>query len=178
MSYGLVEHRHRFAVWAGARAAQRGFTETKNLRRALEATDIREVLAKPETLEFTAVEFDKAHRGWCRSIFSDLLQLRVDDVTYGRAAKLIAVYLKTIVTMGSGCDTPFGRNMHPPIDRILLQALSRSNRIRSPHKAAWRRINWTQLDERGYIELIGQLRQVLPPGAPFWTLEEYWEPSD
>jgi len=43
MPYDLAEHRHRFAVWAAARAAQRGFTTVKNLRAALQAADIRAV---------------------------------------------------------------------------------------------------------------------------------------
>jgi hypothetical protein len=36
----VFEHRHRFAVWAAARAAQRGFVTVEKLRDALEATDI------------------------------------------------------------------------------------------------------------------------------------------
>jgi hypothetical protein len=38
--YDVFEHRHRFAVWAAARAAQRGFVTVEKLRDALEATDI------------------------------------------------------------------------------------------------------------------------------------------
>ena len=44
MSYDLSEHRHRFAIWAAARASQRGFTTVENLRNALESTDIQDVL--------------------------------------------------------------------------------------------------------------------------------------
>ena len=98
-------------------------------------------------------------------------------MTYGRAAKLVAVYLKATVIMGDGCDSSFGRNLHPPIDRILLRGLASSD-ITSPHKAAWRSINWTQLNEFAYDELIRQLRSTIPGDAPFWTIEEYWEPSD
>jgi hypothetical protein len=98
-------------------------------------------------------------------------------VTYGRAAKLVAVYLKATVIMGECCDSSFGRNLHPPIDRLLLRGLARSARISSPHKATWGAINWTQLNETAYDELIRQLRDSMPDGAPFWTLEEYWEPA-
>lgn len=80
--------------------------------------------------------------------------------------------------MGDACDSSLGRNLHPPIDRILLQALASSDRITSPHKPAWRLINWTQLDEAGYQALICQLRDAIPENAPFWTLEEYWEGSE
>jgi hypothetical protein len=59
VSYELLEHRHRFAVWAAARAAQRGFTTVANLRDALQATDIRRVLSDPETLQLSAFQFDQ-----------------------------------------------------------------------------------------------------------------------
>jgi len=178
MSYDLSEHRHRFAVWAAARAAQRGFTTVKNLRDALEATNIRSVLADPKTLQSLPADFDALHRRWCSDICACLSDRQVPQTTYGRAAKLVAVYLKATVIMGSGCDTPLGRSVHPPIDRILLQALASSNRITSPHKAAWRVISWTRLDVAAYEELVGQIRAVIPADAPFWMIEEYWEPSD
>jgi hypothetical protein len=34
--YTIDIHRHNFAVWAAARAAQRGFTTVENLKAALE----------------------------------------------------------------------------------------------------------------------------------------------
>ena len=178
MSYDLSEHRHRFAVWAAARAAQRGFTTVEKLREALQATDIRKVLSAPQTLQLAAVQFDALHRRWCSSICSSLTQHQIAKVSYGRAAKLVAVYLKATVIMGESCNSSFGRNLHPPIDRILLHGLASSDRITSAHKAAWRSINWTQLDQSAYDELIGQLRSAIPYDAPFWTIEEYWEPSD
>jgi hypothetical protein len=178
VSYDLSEHRHRFAVWAAARASQRGFTKVKNLREALQETDIRTVLSAPQTFQLSAVEFDGLYRRWCSSICSSLEQDRIANVTYGRAAKLVAVYLKATVIMGDGCNSSFGRNLHPPIDRRLLHGLASSDRITSPHKSSWRSINWTQLGKGAYDNLIGQLRSALPDDAPFWTIEEYWEPSD
>ena len=79
--------------------------------------------------------------------------------------------------MGKGAETPFGRVIHPPIDRLLLQALSRS-KVQSEHRMKWRTINRTQLNHDKYFELIGQLRDVVPPGSPFWMLEEYWNVTD
>jgi hypothetical protein len=80
--------------------------------------------------------------------------------------------------MGEAVETPFGRQMHPPIDRTLLQNLAASPRIESPHKAAWRTTNWTQLCESAYYGLIEQLREVLPKDVPFWMLEEFWSPTE
>jgi hypothetical protein len=99
-------------------------------------------------------------------------------VTYGRAAKLVAVYLKAMVIMGDLVDTPFGRSMHPPIDRLLLQKLASAPQIQSTHKTEWRNTNWTQLSEPEYYELVAQLREVVAGDAPFWMLEEYWSPTE
>jgi hypothetical protein len=177
-SYDLSEHRHRFAVWAAARAAQRGFTTVGNLRDALDATDLRRVAFAPQSRQLTAEQFDALHRRWCSAICAYLRSRDIACVTYGRAAKLVAVYLKTVVIMGKGWDFSLGRNAHPPIDRTLLQRLAASDRITSPHKTAWRSINWTQLEEADYYTLVEQLRAVLSQEAPFWTIEEFWEPSD
>lgn len=178
MTYDLAEHRHRFAVWAAARAAQRGFTSVTHLRGALEATSIRADLRVPETLALERAGFEEIHLGWCRSICTTLNGWDVQKVAFGRAAKLVAVYLKGMVLMGGDSDTPLARCMHPPLDRILLQTLARSDEISSPHKGAWRRINWTRLDEEAYYQLIDQLRAVTPSNVPFWRIEEYWQPSD
>jgi hypothetical protein len=176
MAYDLSEHRHRFAVWAAARAAQRGFTSVGHLRQALEATDIRLLLANSKTLLVSSAEFDALHKKWCAEIKQCLARKNL-DATYGRTAKLVAVYLKAAVILAGAFDTPLGRSAHPPIDRILLQALAASNEIKSPHQKEWREINWTELDEPEYWKLIGQLRSALPSDSPFWMLEKYWEPS-
>lgn len=178
MPYGLDEHRHRFAAWAAARAAQRGFTSVGHLRNALESTSIRTVLASADAYSADEAVFAGWHRDWCATICQHLAGQGNANVTYGRAAKLIAIYLKAMVLMGTGATTPLGRVMHPPIDRILLQALAASPRVVSPHKAAWRTTSWTQLDEAAYYTLIGQLRTALPASEPFWALEEYWQPSE
>lgn len=178
MIYSIDEHRHRFAVWAAARAAQRQFTTVGRLRGALEAAGIREALADPVTWDVSQVDFDTLHRTWCLSICAVLSQEGVAKVTYGRAAKLAAVYLKTMILMGEACGSPLGQHLHPPIDRILLQALATSPVVKSPHKSEWRKTSWTRLDEAGYYRLLDQLRAVLPEGAPFWRLEEFWQPSE
>src|SRR5262245_23465432 len=178
MPYDIAEHRHRFAVWAAARAAQRGFTTVANLRAALEGVNIKGIVAAPETLQLSADQFDDLHRRWCSEICAFLIHRHIKKTTHGRAAKLVSVYLKTIVLMGDASDSSLGRNMHPPVDRTLLQNLAVSEKIKSEHKTAWRSVSWTQLNQDRYDVLIGQLRSMLPPGAPFWTIEEYWEPSD
>ena len=176
--YSLPEHRHRFAVWAAARAAQRGFTTVDELRGALEATDLRRSISGPEALELRSADFETMHRRWCASICATLAGRGIPGASYGRAAKLVAVYLKATVLMGEGAASPLARYMHPPIDRTLLQNLASAPRIESPHKAGWHVTSWTRLSEPSYYELVEQLRAVLPAGMPFWMLEEYWSPTE
>ncbi len=85
MPYNLSEHRHRFSVWAAARAAQRGFTTIDNLRDALELTDIRTFLEGRVAEPISSEQF-----------MDGLTEAGVQNVSFGRAAKLVAVYLKSM----------------------------------------------------------------------------------
>jgi hypothetical protein len=174
MLYDLTEHRHRFSVWAAARATQRGFTSVEKLRDALEHSGVVVFLANRGSADTDAQAFDALHCAWCRSIIEYLQSKGVRNVTFGRAAKLIAVYLKGIVILGGSEHSTLSRVTHPPIDAILLRNICRAPAWNSTYGAAWRRIRWTQLDEKKYYTLINQLRQCLADGEPFWILEQYW----
>lgn len=172
--YGLLEHRHRFAVWAAARAAQRAFTSVVNLREALESTEIQTFLEQPESLQTSQESYERNHRNWCNQIVEFLENRSIANVTFGRAAKLVAVYVKTMIVISSHAHTNLATNAHPPIDSVLLKNLAGPEGVQSPHNRYWRTIAWTKLDEESYYQLIVQLRAVLPPDEPFWMLENYW----
>jgi len=174
MPYDLFEHRHRFSVWAAARATQRSFTSVDNLRDALDNCGIANFLRNPDALTTDQPAFKEQHKIWCRSIVDFLKNRDIAKVTYGRAAKLVAVYLKSMVILGKNANTSLASVAHPPIDRILLQNLSRAPEIQSHHKKRWRTINWTELDEQSYYDLISQLHDCLKTGEPFWSLERFW----
>jgi hypothetical protein len=177
MPYNLFEHRHRFAVWAAARAAQRGFASIKILRAALESTDIRRFVQKPDALDADDAAFEGHHRRWCTALMKRLQNDRVANVSYGRVAKLIAVYLKAMIVVGPHARSSLARVAHPPIDRILLRNLA-SVSANSQHQAKWRATNWTTLNERSYYVLIGELRGLLAKHDPFWEIERYWTVTD
>jgi hypothetical protein len=175
--FGIEEHRHRFCAWAAARAAQRQFTSVRNLCRALETCSVREFLASAEAETIDEAGFEARHRQWCHSVMRSLNEAGVQNVTYGRAAKLLAVYLKGMVVLGPVNGT-LGSVAHPPVDLILLRNLCRDADVESPWKAAWTKVKWTKLNEGAYYELIGQLREALPSAAPFWQIERYWTVTD
>ncbi len=103
VAYDMAEHRHRFSIWAAARAAQRGCRgcDTDTLRHALENSGIREFLKTANFHGLNEERFDKLHRQWCTSITNFLKAKRV-DVRFGRAAKLVGVYLKSFAVLGGG----------------------------------------------------------------------------
>lgn len=174
MPYDHFEHRHRFAVWAGARATQRNFTTVDNLRDALESTTVRGFLLEPASFDIDAQSFEEHHRKWCNAIVEFLSNRRIANATFGRAAKLIAVYLKAMVVIGVHSQSRLAAVAHPPIDRVFLQNLASSKDIRSPYKSNWRATSWTKLDESSYYELVSRLRSVVPDSEPWWKLEQYW----
>lgn len=99
-----------------------------------------------------------------------MIELAGPGMSHGKAAKLINVYLKAGVVCATPADADESLRravgaIHPPIDRILLEALG----IRG--------IAWSSLDSEGYERLIERLKQMTP--APdgfleFWRLEHCW----
>jgi hypothetical protein len=176
MPYDITEHRHRFSVWAAARAAQRGFASVEVLRDALERSGVREFLRGSEAYQTDEERFRALHEAWCRSIVRSL-ESSHPKATFGRAAKLIAVYLKSMVVL-TRPDSVLAGIAHPPIDSILLRNIARAPEVQSPHKSAWAHLKWTQLDESSYYSLAGQLRAVIGAGEPFWKLERFWTVSE
>ena len=174
MAYTLLDHRHRFSVWAAARAAQRGLKGGKVdvLRDTVEQSGVVE-FARAKISVVDADAFNKEHRRWCSSIV-EYLQSRDVSASFGRAAKLIAIYLKSMVILDGSVETERTRFIHPPIDGILLRNLCKASDLQSTHKATWKSLKWTGLTEREYYGLIEQLRMCTAKGEPFWTLEKYW----
>ncbi len=172
--YTIDTHKHNFAVWAAARAAQRGLTSVDKLRNALEVSGVKDAVIRIGNRNVDPTEYDGWHRDWCRRIVKDLLDAGVKKATYGRAAKLVAVYLKVMVIVGGDPICPFAITAHPPIDRILLQNIAKSNpRLRDLSK-----VNWTNLSEDKYFDVVKKLRDVLDEGTPFWEMEKYWTVTD
>ncbi len=166
MEYSFSEHLHNYAVWTAARAVQRGYTTTKNIKAAIDKTELS-FLANKGGIK-TSEEFDNFHRKTANILIKQLADLVV-PTTYGRAAKIIAVYLKTSVVIRDRGKSHLSKIIHPPIDNILLTNLSKTNR-----GLGLSNIKWTQLSEKEYFELIKKLRTIQLDS--FWKLEKYWTP--
>ena len=77
--YSLDEHHHRFAVWAAARAAQRGLSggSLALLQAAIEECGVVDALGT-DPKDWTAIRYDEAHAEWCRALVDHLLQAGVE----------------------------------------------------------------------------------------------------
>ena len=178
--YSHFLHRHNFSAWAAARAAQRGrgfSVKVPEIVSAIERSGLEDAVADTESYPLTSEDFDSFHRRYAREIISLLGAEGVASVTYGRAAKIIAIYLKSMVVIGPLWRTRFARVIHPPLDRILLRNLARRDGLPKGLKQKCETVNWTDLSEDEYFDLIQGFRQAGLDQQAFWMLEQYWKPS-
>lgn len=168
MDYNFNEHKHRFAVWTAARAAQRSFTTTTNICKAINASSLRNFAESGEPV--TQTEFDLLHVEWCKSIMSSLGEIDV-ICSYGRAAKIIAIYLKTSVILPAAGNTKKCFVIHPLIDAILLKSLLKEEGLKD-----LRNRTWTKFNEAEYLAVVNVLRNRFSRFD--WRLEVNWKPEE
>lgn len=165
MAYTFAKHLHNYACWTAARAVQRNFTTTDKIIKAIESSDLMRV----EEMQIeTPTRYDYFHSNCCNQII-DYFENELDlTASYGQAAKIVAIYLKTAVVIRYSGEGKLASLAHPPIDRILLTNLHKKH-----PEIVLNNINWTELDEASYFDLISKLRSL--PLNRFWELEEYWD---
>jgi|JI7StandDraft_1071085.scaffolds.fasta_scaffold56137_2 hypothetical protein len=168
MEYSLEEHKHRFAIWTAARAVQRSWTTTANISKVINSVNLID-FAKSIQTKNDESSFDKLHIQVCEQMIEEFCKIYV-KATYGRVAKIVAIYLKTYIVIGSTFDNNTIEHIHPPIDRILLRNLPKHQ-----HLDAISKLNWTQLDKAKYLEIVKKIRDTL--GFFNWRLEKYWKPE-
>lgn len=176
MNYSHFQHRHNFAAWCAARAVQRKFAKTPVLKEAIEKSGVVEFIKQNEDEIISQEQFDKLHAEWCDAVMRCWENKKVEGRTYGRAAKLIAVYIKSMVVVKNE-QSNLSEVAHPPIDRLILQNIARDKAINHHNRQYWKAVNWTELDKAQYLRLIGDFREVFC-GKPFWHLEQYWSITD
>jgi|ERR1035437_1672312 hypothetical protein len=144
MAYTFDKHLHNYACWTAARGVQRNFTNTPNIISAIETSTLMQL----DSLSInSSEEYDVFHRRCCNQLINYLKTECNIEATYGRAAKIVAIYLKTAVIVRYSGEGTLAEVAHPPIDRILLTNLRKNFKEIVPDK-----INWTELDEKRKID--------------------------
>lgn len=174
-AYSHEEHLHRFACWTAARAAQRGWGggTMAAITAALEATGFPAKVAALSQSSPSSTAFDVWHAERVDELTEALvgkLAKPMDNI-YGRVAKIIAIYIKTMY-VAKAPDTALSRVAHPPIDGILLKEVKRKNPdFKYPPKLGF---HWSTFDKGAYQRALNYLREVNGE-KPFWQIETFWK---
>lgn len=174
--YTIEEHSHRFAVWTAARAATRGMKggSTQNVEKAIEVANLRSFveIKNIETPISSFGVYKEHHDKYCEKIINYFKNIGI-PCTFGRAAKIIAIYIKT--RMLNTEDHRLMNFAFPPIDSILLENLAKNyTKLNDLNK-----IKWTQLESKEYNDIIARLNNELfvKKQKKMWEIEEYWRPK-
>ncbi len=169
------KYSHEYATWCSARAVQRGFVNSIKIKSAIEYAGLQNF--EQELLE-TNLSFD-VYKIWHRNKAAKILKgflnenVSLEDATFGRAAKIIAIYIKTAHILGNP-ESTISRFAFPPIDRILL-----FNIIIKYGKNIFdvKPLNWTNFNEGNYDSIITSLKDICKNENLefFWMIEKYWE---
>ncbi|MBU3676573.1 MAG: hypothetical protein FGM54_05240 [Chitinophagaceae bacterium] len=173
--YNITEHIHRFAVWTAARAVQRNFTTTANIKAVIEKTQLRKLIENPEIAHD---DFNKFHDACAKKIIRSFEKIKDKNgnqlvATYGIAAKIIAIYIKTAVIIPNKGKKELSKVAHPPIDRILLSNLKKEYKEID-------NISWTKFDRDQYLETMRIINNIKAQKKYFayWEIEVNWTASE
>ncbi len=195
-TYSIADHAHRFAVWTAGRAYSRsggdgGGYSVLYAQLMLEAAGMRDINT-PEDLPSKAgidtfiherIEAVRAARPATYVHY----QTRKDvefRCTYGRAQKLVNVYLKSKLVCGGYHDDERVQRLHPPMDRKLLRGLNALRKKVGDQDGyaefqkdlldaqalgnSW--VVFTQTTYEAYIKAVKSLQK----DKPLWAVEEHW----
>ncbi|WP_343669085.1 hypothetical protein [Chitinophaga sp.] len=168
MPYTFNDHRHRYAIWTAARAVQRNFSvKIEDIKVAVENANLRGYVEGCSSSSRN--DFDFFQKASAASIIDTLENKNIQNASYGRASKIIAVYLKTALVLCNNAACQKSEVIHPPLDRILLQKLSKE--VHGLQMLA--KYNWTMLDSDNYWKIVELVRSKV--GWFNWRVEEFWE---
>ena len=166
--YNIQEHLHRYAIWAAGRAIHRGLKnfQVEILKEILNNIEVRQAIDEFLKNEVNNDSFENFHRNFANCIITKFNNKKI-TITYGRAAKIIAIYFKTTIIITEKGEGKFSNYIHPPIDKYLLRNLSKHFNM-----PRWKYLKWTKLNEQEYWQLIREIKQM--DLQVNWKLEEFW----
>lgn len=128
-------------------------------------------------------DFDTEHGIWCKTMIEEAkkhlnenisLDKKEKSISYGVAAKLINVYLKSILVCGGYHEHEKVKKIHPPIDRLLLTELAKKDDY--PRKNVWKKYaekGWSKFESEDYQVVILNAKEFVKSKA-LYTIESFW----
>lgn len=176
--YEIHQHKHSYAIWTASRAWNRklkggGLTLAQQL---IELTGLKDVRGPADI----APDVDAWLLAKMRLIVDYADQNQIQGINYGRAQKLVNIYLKTKLVCGGHETHPNVSQLHPPLDRELFDGLRRVFRKQKTSDAAvafaaaQRACSaWTKFELQDYLAHIEAIK-IFMDGQPLWMVEEHW----
>ena len=179
--YSIEKHKHLYAKWCAAAAYGRGLAGGGNSLafELIEASGLGQITVP----EHIGQDVDQWQIGFMKNIVDEAARKNVPDFSFGRAQKLVNIYLKTVLVCGGHHLHRSVALLHPPLDFELFKGLRSflsKNRVahanaRSAFIAAQKRNpRWTKFDEGDYTAHIDAIK-LLMAGKPLYQVEEHWE---
>ena len=189
--YNHTEHIFRLAAWSSstaARSSPKCRFSVKVGSKILRSSDLYKF-----SIGFNYLpehnQFDKTHEEFCYKIIQSskkyLPKEKYDNFSYGIAAKLLNCYFKSIylIQFQSGLDKTTESKIkviHPPIDNVLLTALSNNkNEKINKRDEFWRKMasrGWSKFQKNEYINVIEKIKEVQKEkNEPLWMIERAWQ---
>lgn len=179
--YPIEKHKHLYAKWCAAAAYGRGLVGGGNSLafKLIEASGLCQV-SGPEHI---GQNVDKWQLSFMKKIEVEAARLGVIDFSFGRAQKLVNIYLKTVLVCGGHHQHPSVAFLHPPLDFELFKGvrsyLSKNRAAMGEARSAFiaaqkRNPRWTKFSEADYVAHIDAIK-LLMDGKPLYQVEEYWE---
>jgi hypothetical protein len=164
---------HQFALWTAFRAVQRAFAKTEVLKDILDGLDLEQEVNKLKRVTLDENKYDKWHSEFIQKIINSPKSKKLKvKMTYGRAAKMIAIYFKASQILRDP-ESNLAQFAHPPIDKKLLATLKE----KFPNSfLGISNLTWTKFDQKSYYDIIQILRKIQKElSYPyFWMIEKYW----
>ena len=140
-------------------------------------------------------DFDKQHRAWCEKVHKEAKERLGRDLSYGRSAKLINVFLKALMTCKHKSfpdekeeEKAKWYAVHPPIDRGVLEGMRDAgigNKVwdwlKDETASSQPFGTWTKYKYEHYRQVICMIRcNLLECGEtsplPLWKNERFFKP--
>ncbi|WP_244818580.1 hypothetical protein [Caballeronia sp. Lep1P3] len=181
--YSIEKHKHMYAKWCAAAAYRRGLPGANNSLafELIEGSGLSEVTGP----EHIGQNVDEWQMSFMETIEAAALQSGVSGFSFGRAQKLVNIYLKTVLVCGGHHRHPSVALLHPPLDRELFGGIrSFLSKNHTAMGEAWsaftaaqnRNSKWTTFTKIDYVAHIDAIK-LLMAGKPLYQVEEYWDLS-